>query len=77
MILISFVYLSKIHNFSKTHGCGTKNKAATPLRSSNLKQVWWAQFLSHTLKIFEELYFKIKMGMAGPIFEPHPCNFEK
>ena len=25
----------------------------------------------------DQLYFKIKIGVAGSILEPHTCNFEK
>ena len=28
-------------------------------------------------EFFYLINFKIKMGLTGPIFEPHPCNFEK
>ena len=51
-------------------GCGSKIRAATPLRSSKLKWAWRAQFLSHNLQIlwkfifFESLQMIVKPSLA-------------
>ena len=57
MILISFVCLERIRNFSKLGGCGSKIDPATPFWILNFKWAWQAQFLSHTLQILGKVIF--------------------
>ena len=48
-----------MHAWPKFGGCGSKNEAATPFRSSKLKRTWQAQFLSHSSEILHKhLFFK-------------------
>ena len=57
MVLISFIHLQKIQDFSNLGGCGAKFELAIPLSSLNLKQAWHPQSLSHTLNILKICVF--------------------
>ena len=70
MVLISIIHLQKIKKFSKFGGRGSIFKLAMPLWSSNLKQAWWAYFLSHTFKILKKCVFiKDKEMILVPLFD--------
>ena len=65
-----FFVLKKIHKWSKFQGYISKNRTATPLRSSKLKWAWQSQFLSHNLQIlgkylfFQNLQMIVKPSLA-------------
>ena len=59
-----------VYKISKFQGHISKNRTATPLRSSKLKWAWQAQFLSHALQIlwkfifFKDLQMIVKWFLA-------------
>ena len=61
MVLISFDYHQKIHNFSKFGGCGSKIEPATPISILNFKGVRQGQIWSHNPQILKTcVFFKDK-----------------
>ena len=78
MILITFEFLEKAHNFPKLQGCGSKIEPAMPLWMSEFKRAWHAQFLSHTYETLEKyVFFKGLYMVLLPFFEIHGGIWDK
>ena len=70
MVLISFDYHKKIHNFSKFGGCGSKIEPATPISILNFRRAWQGQIWSHTHQILKICaFFEDKEMMLVPFFQ--------